>query len=236
MAKKRQASPAPHPQTKKTCGTIERVNTATTSTFEQQLATITTHFEGIEAAETLTIREGASMAAFSARELFARVKAELTLPQSKPRGADCDKASARTYRYVLSERTRSGQFARDHGQCARKKSKSIKLGAHTAASVGIRSDDRTHLCVLPRSHHQPRPGLARPMETSIVCCPNGLQTFSRRRNGFHEAKSDPSKRLLATDAVAVGDRDHCLPRNGRLRRWQTAWCTNFGAETHRCEF
>ena len=117
-----------------------------------------------------------------------------------------------------------------------KKSKSIKLGAHTAASVGIRSDDRTPRCVLPRSHHQPRPRLARPMETSIVCCPNGLQTFSRRRNGFHEAKSDPSKRLLATDTVAVGDRDHCLPRNGRLRRWQTAWCTNFGAETHRCEF
>ena len=73
MAKKR-ASPAPHPQTKKTCGTIERVNAATTSTFEQHLAAITTHFEGIEAAETLTIREGASMAAFSARELFARVR------------------------------------------------------------------------------------------------------------------------------------------------------------------
>ena len=71
MARKRQPSTVPTPQ-KKTCGNLEKVP-GTAATLEQQLMTITRAFDGIEAAQTLSIKDGASIALFSQKELTARV-------------------------------------------------------------------------------------------------------------------------------------------------------------------
>ena len=73
MARKRQAATVPPAQTKKICGTIEKTNTAAAATLEEQLATITKQFEGIDVADPLTIKDGASMTPFSAKDLMARV-------------------------------------------------------------------------------------------------------------------------------------------------------------------
>ena len=74
MAKKRQLSTVPHPQAKRICGKIEDVNTAATSTLQHQLTTILTHFEGIEDEATLAVKDGASMAPFSASTMYQLVQ------------------------------------------------------------------------------------------------------------------------------------------------------------------
>ena len=74
MAKKRHPATVPHPQAKKTCATIEDVNTGPTSTLQHQLTTILRTFDGIERDSTLPVKDGASMAPFSASTMYARMQ------------------------------------------------------------------------------------------------------------------------------------------------------------------